>query len=91
MRVPGEKRRQIEEAEEIGKFLLQSNISEKNMCRLEELVTSDDARVASMAKLLLEIGKLHPRKRRRVKFLVRERRDLLARLEQLSLDLYLPY
>ena len=82
MRMPREKRQHIEEREEIKGFLGQSNISEKNLTRLRTLTTSLDTEVAEMAKLVLEIGKAHPHKKRRTKFLAKEHRDLLAQLDE---------
>lgn len=85
MRLPREQRRRIEEKEEIAGFLGQSNISEKNLARLKALAASPDAEVARMAELVLEIGESHPYKRKRIQFLIRERKDLLTRHEEMGL------
>jgi len=61
MRLPSEKRRQIEELDEITGFLTQSNISEKNLKRLALLVESADEEVAQLAKVVREIAEIRPR------------------------------
>lgn len=85
MRLPKEEKQHIEETEEICGFLSQSNISEKNRQRLALLAASSDQLVARKAKLVLEVALAHPNKRRRLKFLERERRDLLDLLEEAGL------
>jgi hypothetical protein len=81
MRLPREKRKHIEKREEISNILNQTNISEKNLVRLMTLTESLATEVAKMAALVLEIGRIHPRKKGRLTFLTKERRDLLALLE----------
>ncbi len=85
LKLPKAERRHIEEKEEISRFLNQSNISENNLARLQRLTTSSDEEVARIAKLVLEIGKLHPHKKRRIKFLVREHKYLVEQLKELGL------
>ncbi len=82
MRLPREKRKHIEDREDISNILNQSNISEKNLARLVTLTASPNTEVAKMASLVLEIGRVHPRKKGRVKFLAKEHKDLLALLEE---------
>jgi ribosome-binding protein aMBF1 (putative translation factor) len=92
MKLPKVERQHIEERDEISRFLNQSNISGKNLARLQRLTASSDKEVARMAKLVLEIGKLHPHKRRRIQFLVRERKDLLTQLEEIGLiEMFEPF
>jgi len=83
-RRPKEERQAIEERDEIYSFLDQSNISEKNLARLEVLATSPNSEIARLGKLDLEIGKVYPHKRNRLRFLSRERKDLLLRLEAIG-------
>lgn len=85
MRLPREKRQFIEEEQEVCGYLAQSNISEKNLARLKTLTASSNPEIAKMAELVLEIGKAHPRKRKRLRFLARERKELLERLEETGL------
>ena len=85
MRLPKEERQSIEEEKEICGFLSQANISKKNLTRLKTLTASPNSEIAAMAKLVLEIGKVHPHKRKRLGFLARERKDLLAQLEETGL------
>ena len=84
-RLPARERQFKEEEDEVWGFLSQSNISKKNLARLKALAASPNPEIASMARLVLEIGKAHPRKRRRLRFLAKERRDLLAQLEETGL------
>lgn len=84
-RLPVEERRFIEEEDEIRSFLGQSNISAKNLARLKVLAASPNSEIARFGKLVLEIGRAHPQKRGRLRFLARERRDLLAQLEETGL------
>src|SRR5882724_430895 len=92
MRLPSEKRRQIEELDETTGFLTQSNISEKNLKRLALLVESADEEVAQLAKVVREIAEIRPRKRRRLKVLAKEHRNLFLRLEELGLlEIMRPY
>jgi len=83
--LPAEKRRVIEQKEEIAGFLAQSNISKKNLTRLKILAKSSDDEISQWATLVLVIGKVHPRKRKRLKYLARERKDLIAQLEKTGL------
>ena len=85
MRLPKDKRQFIEEWEEIEGFLSQSNISKKNLWRLKTLMASPNSEIARIATLVWEIGKVHPYKRKRLSFLVRERKDLITQLEEKGL------
>ena len=85
MQLPKEKRQFIEERDEIECFLSPSNISEKNLDRLKILTASPNSEIARMATLVWEISKVHPYKRKRLSFLVRERKDLIIQLEEKGL------
>ena len=80
-RMPREKRQRIEQLDELYGFLDQSNISNRNIERLTTLTQATDLEVRELASLLLEIARVHPRKRRGLKFLARQRRDLLKRMK----------
>jgi len=84
-RLPAQQRRYIEETDEIAGLLRQSNISKKNLARLAALSASPNPEVAEYASIVLEIGKVKPHKRKRLRFLAGERRDLLEKLEQTGL------
>ncbi len=84
-RLPKEERRQRELKDEIAGFLRQSNISEKNLARLSELASAGKPEVAELARVVLEIGKIKPHKRKRLSFLARDHRDLLSKLEETGL------
>jgi hypothetical protein len=79
--MPREERQRIEQMDELYGFLDQSNISNRSIQRLITLTQATDLEVRELASLLLEIARVHPRKRRRLKFLARQRRDLLKRIK----------
>lgn len=84
-RMPKEKRDAIEEQEEIFGFLKQSHISEKNVARLKTLAASANSQTAELAGIVLEVAWVKPYKRRRLKVLARERKDLLQKLRETGL------
>lgn len=71
--------------EEIRGYFYQSNISKKNILRLQLLSKSKVKEVASMAELVHEVGLLHPKKKRRMKFLASTQRELLKKLSAIGL------
>jgi hypothetical protein len=83
--LPKVEREHIERIDEITKLLSQSNISSKNIARLKYLASSDDNEVAELANIVLEIGLVHPFKRKRLSFLRRERMDIVKKLEETDL------
>jgi len=84
-RIPKEERQAVELQEEIFGFLKQSRISEKNVVRLRELAAADDVQTAELASIVIEVARVKPYKKRRLKVLARERRDLLDALERTGL------
>ena len=85
--MPKEDREAIEQKDEIFGFLRQSHISEKNVSRLKTLSQSQNPRIAELASIVLEVASVKPYKKRRLKILARERRDLLAKLDETGLIL----
>jgi hypothetical protein len=83
--MPKEEREAIEQKDEIFGFLRQSHISEKNLARLRALLKSSNAENSELAGIELEVAKVKPYKKRRLKVLARERRDLLLKLEETGL------
>lgn len=75
---------------EILGFLEQSHISPKNLARLKVLGRSENPRVADLANLVLDVGATTPYRRRRIRILARERRDILNRMEEAGLIMPLP-
>ena len=63
----------------------QSHISRKNIARLEKLVKSEYAEVASLAAIVLDVARVTPYKRRRLKTLARQHPDLLRKLDETGL------
>lgn len=86
-RLPKDGRDAIEHREEIFRYLRQSHISPKNVSRLKELTEGPNEEVAALASLVLEVASVRPHKKRRLKILAKERRDLLERLEETGLIL----
>lgn len=76
---------EIDQSEEIFSFLNQSHISKKNVDRLTALADSDNTEIAELARIVLEVAKVKPYKKRRLKVLARERRDLLEKLNDTGL------
>lgn len=81
-RKPKEEIAEADQKEEIFGFLKQSNISEKNVKRLELLKASSNKEVSEWASIVLEAAKIKPHKRRRLKVLAKENRELLLKLEK---------
>jgi hypothetical protein len=84
-RLPKNEIEAIDQKEEIFNFLNQSHISKKNISRLYSLVESPDEEVAKLAGIVLDVAKVKPYKKKRLKFLAREHRDLLAKLDETGL------
>jgi ribosome-binding protein aMBF1 (putative translation factor) len=84
-RMPKQKREAIEQQDEIFGFLKQSHIPNKNVSRLKTLSGSQNPRTAELAGIVLELALVKPYKKRRLKALARERRDLLAKLDETGL------
>ena len=82
---PKEEIEHIEQSEEIFNYLNQSNITKKNISRLQKLVCSEDKHTAEMAAIVLEVAKVKPHKKRRLKFLAKENRALLYKLKETGL------
>ena len=76
---------EIDQTEEIFSFLSQSHISKKNVERLADLADSENDKISELAGIVLEVAKVKPHKKRRLKVLARERRDLLEKLDETGL------
>ncbi len=76
-KLPKEVKETVIQEEEIFNFLNQSNISKKNIKRLRQLVFSENEKIVELAKLVLEIALVKPHKKRRLKYLSQNRKDLL--------------
>ena len=84
-RRPKEEREEIEQSEEIFNYLRQSHISDKNVRRLQELSQSANGKISELAAIVLEVAEVKPYKRRRLKVLARQRRDLIRKLDETGL------
>jgi len=78
--MPKNERESIEQKDEIFHFLEQSHISKKNITRLKLLVESPNRGVSYLAGIVLEVAKVKPYKKKRLKVLAKERKDLLEKL-----------
>ena len=85
--MPKKERESIEQKDELFNFLRQSHISDKNVSRLKRLYESPDKEVSKLAGIVLEVAKVKPYKKRRLKVLAGERRDLLYKLDKSGLIL----
>jgi hypothetical protein len=85
--MPKAERESIEQKAEIFNYLKQSHISERNVSRLEQLKSSENEEVSRLAAIVLEVAKVKPYKKGRLKVLARERRDLLEKLDDTGLIL----
>ena len=86
-RKPKEEILEIEQTEEIFNFLRQSNISKKNIARLQKLICSQNKDISEMANIVLEAARIKPGKKLRIKYLAKENKDLLLKLEKSGLIL----
>jgi len=80
-----ENRDAIVQKEEIFDYLRQSHISAKNTARLKRLAASSNREITELAAIVIKIANFKPYKRRRLKVLARQRRDLLNALERTGL------
>ena len=87
--MPKEDREAVAREDEIVGFLGQSNISRGNLRRLRRLCPCANARISFLAGRVLELGELHRRSRQRFKALAKGNRDLLGRLGQAELTMWM--
>lgn len=80
--MPRAERDAIMQQEDIFGFLHQSNISKKNIVRLRELLGSPNSETHYLARLVLEVARVKPHKRKRYRFLRENHPDLIAELEE---------
>lgn len=66
-------------------FLNQKNISVKNIARLQSLCEFDDPDVRQLAKTVLDVAKVAPRRRKRAGYLRLHHPDLYQQLVQLGI------
>jgi hypothetical protein len=80
---PRDQREYVDRMDELYGFLEQSNISRKNIVRLEILAQHVNNDVRHLAMLILEVARVKPHKRRRWKFLAHNHFGLYLRLKEL--------
>lgn len=84
-RMPVDERDAVEQSEEIFGYLKQSHITDRNVARLRTLAASSNQQTAELAGIALEVALVKPYKKLRLKFLAKERRDLLEKLRESGL------
>src|SRR5580704_9815180 len=82
-RLPRDQRDHIERLDELYGSLEQSNISPKNIARLEILAQHASSEVKDLALFVLEVARVKPHKRRRWKFLAQNHSELFLRVKAL--------
>ena len=75
---------EIDQMDEICGYMNQSNISQKNITRLEKLVNSQNSEISKLAIVVLEVAYVKPYKRKRLGFLAKENRELLLKVKELG-------
>lgn len=83
--IPRAQREALKHEREILGFLEQSRISDKNIARLRTPVQSDNGRIADLAACVLAVAQAAPYRRRRIRILARQHRDVLKRMEAVGL------
>ena len=79
--MPKDERDSVEQSEEIFGYLKQSHISVRNVTRLKTLTVSSNLKTSELAGIALEVALVKPYKKLRLKFLAKEHRDLLDKLQ----------
>lgn len=79
-RKPKEEIDEIDQTEEIFNYLRQSNISKKNITRLQKLACSQNQEISELANIVLEVARIKPHKKQRLKFLAKENKALFSKL-----------
>jgi hypothetical protein len=85
-RLPPEERDRIERLDELYAYLNQSNISPRNVARLDILIRHGDSEITELAGLVLDVARVKPHKKRRWKFLAQNHPTLLKRLKMMYGD-----
>lgn len=82
-RLPGSEIEQIRLIDHMSGFLRQSVISQKNIDLLVKLTSDSRSEVQSRAKVMLEVARFRPGKRRRLRLLALQRPELLQEVLRL--------
>ncbi len=85
-RKPKEEMEAIDKPDEIFNFLSQSNITKKNISRLQKIACSENENISEMANIVLEVARIKPRKKNRLKYLAKENKILLLKLKKTGLS-----
>jgi len=82
---PKEERDVMDHEDEIYGFMNQSNISKKNIERLQKLSRSENERIAELATITLAVARVKPHKKGRLKLLAKEHRELFIKVKESGL------
>jgi hypothetical protein len=78
--IPRARRETLRLLRELGRYLEQSRISEKNVGRAMILAVHDDEEVRTLAAIVADIGRVHPHRRRRYRAIIRDHPGLWKRM-----------
>ncbi|MDA3797835.1 MAG: hypothetical protein PF692_02015 [Kiritimatiellae bacterium] len=67
--------------QELRDYAAQSNISKKNVLRIERITRFEDHKIVELSKILLEVAKIAPRKKNRNKILAKQNFELLKKMK----------
>lgn len=76
------RRRALDELESY--LFWQSNISRRNLNRLQELRDSDDEKIREMAQLVYDVARVKPQRRKRIGFLKRNHPEIFERFAKVA-------
>ena len=79
-KLPKETIARINAMEDLLNFWDQSNISQNNIRRIDELKNFDDKEIQDLANLTFDVATAKPRKKRRLGWLKKNRQSLYARV-----------
>ncbi|RLE27994.1 MAG: hypothetical protein DRJ65_01165 [Acidobacteria bacterium] len=84
-RLPVEERDAIEQMDELYGYLAQSHISKKNVKRLQLLSESQNPKIATHASIVLDVARVKPYKKHRLKYLAKNHPEILRNLNDTGL------
>jgi len=82
--LPGAERDRIDLVQQLHGYARQTSISAKNVEHLELLATIEEPRIGEHAAVLLEIARIHPRRKHRWMYLLENHFGLLLRYRKAS-------
>ena len=83
--LPNERKAAIRAEADIFGYMQQKHISDKNVKCLKTMAASSDQRIAHLAAIVLEVARVKPYKKRRLKLLASQHRDLFLKMAKAGL------